>query len=495
VDCLLETNALTKSFSGIRVLNGVSFSARRGQIHALMGENGAGKSTFMKIVAGLEQPDSGHILWKGNEVRFRNPHAALCSGIAMIHQELMPFPDMTVAENVLMGVEPQGRFPGCVNRAALRSRTAEVLSSLGLHVSPSRRMRELAVAEQQVVEIAKALVHRAELLIMDEPTSALGVKEAESLFATVRSLRDQGVAVIYISHKLDEIYRLADQITVLRDGTLITTAATAQLPPERLISMMVGRDLAPAQPEPDSESGETLLAVRGLSKRGRFQDIGFEVRAGEILGLAGLMGAGRTDILNAIFGLAPASTGEVQVRGMPVSITQPKDAIRAGIGLVTEDRKTYGLVPDLGVPGNLTLASLSRWCRWGWILRSDETAAAAETVSRFRIACAGGNQAVERLSGGNQQKVVLGRTFLHRPEIVLLDEPTRGIDIGAKAEVHDFIRRLAREGKAIVLASSELPELLSLCHRLLVIRQGRIAGEMDPHSATQEAILKLALPA
>jgi inositol transport system ATP-binding protein len=489
---LLETRAITKAFSGVPVLNGVSLSVHSGEVHALLGENGAGKSTLMKIVAGLHEPDSGQIWLQGRLARFRNAHAALRAGIAMIHQELLPFLNLTVAENVFMGQEPA--CFGWINRPALHRQTQQLLAQLGVALPSGRKMRDLCVAEMQTVEILKALAHKAQLIIMDEPTSALSDRETEALFRLIKDLKVRGTAIIYISHKLEEVFRLADRVSVLRDGAHIATNSVAELTPDRVIALMVGRPLAPRSEVSCTSSSQTALAVRQLTKRGRFKNISFEVKRGEILGIAGLMGAGRTDVLNAIYGLDPADSGEVCVGGRAVKTATARDALNAGIALVSEDRKRFGFIPMFGVKQNMTLAALRRWCRLGYIDGVAESRIADEQINAFGIRAAGRNQPVTRLSGGNQQKVVLARSLLARPGILLLDEPTRGIDVAAKAEVHELISGFAAAGKAVVLVSSELPELLALSHRVLVMRAGELRAEIDPQRSSPEEVLRLAMP-
>lgn len=494
MEWVLKASGLTKSFAGIHVLRDASLQLRPGEVHALMGENGAGKSTFMKIVSGVLTPDAGEMLVDGRPVPRGSPHAALRAGVAMIYQELSPFLDLSVAENILMGLQPVGRVTRFIKRRAMNRIAAELLRQLGTPLPPYRRLRDLRVAEMQVVEIAKALAHQARVIIMDEPTSALSEAEAEALFRTIRELRNRGVAIIYISHKLDEVFRLADRITVLRDGAVVETGPREAFTPDSLIRLMVGRDVPAAAPSGDSSGQEVLLEVKGLSNRGRFDNISFTVHAGEILGLAGLMGAGRTEIVNAIFGLEPAHAGEIRVRGRPVRIRRPQAALRAGIGLVTEDRKRYGIIPSMGVPENVTLAALKQCCAGLFLRRSAERQAANDAVCSLGIRARQIQQPVERLSGGNQQKVVLGRTLFTGPDVLLLDEPTRGIDVNARAEIHHTIRKLAQAGKAVVLVSSEMPELLALSHRILVLRQGQIAGSLSRDQATPERILQLAMP-
>lgn len=471
---LLQIRQVTKSFPGVRALDGVSFDVAAGSVHALMGENGAGKSTLMRIVSGLERADTGEVRCMGR--------------VAMIHQELMPFRELSVAENIFMGREPV-RGPGWIDRAAMAREATRLLDQLGLPLSPWQPLRGLTVAQLQTVEIAKALACQAELLIMDEPTSAISEAEVEALFRIVRELVRRGVAVLYISHRMDEIFRIADTVTVLRDGRHIATRPAAGLDEAALIALMVGRELEPP-PAAAANRGEALLEVSGLTRHGRFRDVALTVHAGEIVGLAGLMGAGRTDVAHALYGLAPADAGEIRIRGRPVRISHPRDALAHGLALASEDRREYGLVPTMSVQHNLTLASLRRRV----LDLRGEVAVADEQIARFGIKVSGRDQSVRTLSGGNQQKVVLAKMLLAGPSILVLDEPTRGIDIGAKAEFHARIRALAREGRAILLISSELPELLALSDRLLVMREGVLTAELDPRAVTQEEILRHAMP-
>jgi inositol transport system ATP-binding protein len=492
---VVQMRRICKSFSGVRVLNGVELDLRAAEVHALTGENGAGKSTLMKILAGLLAADSGEVLVKGFVVEPGNTHAALKAGVAMIYQELLPFPDLTVAENIFIGQEPASGILRWIDKAAMRRRAGDLLERLGVGILPTRLMRELRIAEMQTVEIAKALAHRAEVIIMDEPTSALSERETEALFRIIGDLQAQGTAIVYVSHKLDEVFRIADRVTVLRDGFLVATRPAAELTPESLIALMVGREIQMQAPVAGERGGDIVLSVQGLGRAGRFQNVSFDIRRGEIIGLAGLMGAGRTDVLNAIYGLEPADRGRVRVNGKIVRIRKPADALAAGVGLVTEDRKVFGLVPTLDVKGNLTLSALRRWCRAGVIGHAAERTAANEQMQVLGIRAAGLSQSVEHLSGGNQQKVVLARTLLSAPEVLLLDEPTRGIDVAAKAEVHALVKQLAAAGKAVLLVSSELPELLSLSHRILVLREGQIIAEVETNRTSPEEIMKFAIPA
>ncbi|MGC8990040.1 MAG: sugar ABC transporter ATP-binding protein [Verrucomicrobiia bacterium] len=486
---MLQVLDVSKSFPGIRALDRVRLDVSDGTVHALVGENGAGKSTLMKIVAGLIRPDEGELLFKGQRFRPRNPHDALKAGIAMIPQELMPFRELTVAENIFVGHEPILRF-GWLDKDKMQREAARLLGQIGVVIPPTARMKDLTVAQMQVVEIAKALAHNADLLIMDEPTSAISEREVETLFSIIGGLKRRGVSVIYVSHRLDEIFRIADVVTVLRDGQHVATRPITDVDRNTLIALMVGRDIEETVGPPATATGQVALELRGLTKRGKFTGVDLTLRQGEILGLAGLMGAGRTELAEAIFGLVRPDGGEVRVHGRVVKIESPRDAIAHGIGMVTEDRHKFGLVHVMSVKHNITLADLPGW----WINRRAENAMADEQLLAYSIKARDRNQLAGTLSGGNQQKVVLAKTLLPRPSILILDEPTRGIDIGSKAEMHAFVRKLAREGMAVLLISSELPELLCLSTRLLVMRQGRICAELDPRSITQETVLRHAMP-
>ena len=480
-DFILQARNLSKAFSGVKALDGVDFDVVRGQVHALAGENGAGKSTLMRVLARIDSADSGEVVFSGRVIR-------------MIHQELMPFPEMTVAENISMGREPTRWMPGWLDKPAMNRTAQRLLERLGVALPPTRKMKDLSVAEMQTVEIARALACEADVILMDEPTSAISGREVEALLDVIRDLQRRGVAVIYTSHKLDEIFRIADAVTVLRDGRLVATLPIGELDENRLIALMVGRELETAPPAARKERGEVALEVRGLSRPGRFRNVSFQVRRGEILGIAGLMGAGRTDLAAAIFGLKPAGKGEILVGGRKVQIESPADAIACGIAMVGEDRQEYGLVPRMSVKHNITLASLRRCCRGPVIDHRIENDVAGTQIRAFSIRTRDRNQQVRFLSGGNQQKVVIAKALLADPAILILDEPTRGIDIAAKAEVYAIVSRLAREGKAIIMVSSELPEILSLSDRILVMRGGEITAELNPRDTTQEEILKYAVP-
>ncbi len=492
---LLEARHVGKAFAGVQALADVSLTLQAGQVHALMGENGAGKSTLMRILAGLHPPDAGEILLSGRRVAVRSPHEAMRLGIAMIHQELMPIPDLTVAENVLLGHEPTLPLLGWINRRALREEARRLLGLLGAELPVHRRMRGLSVAQMQTVEIAKALACDARIVIMDEPTAAISDREVEALFRVIAALKERGVAIVYITHRMGEVFRIAQTVTVLRDGRHVGTYPVGELDERRLIALMVGRELNAVFPAPAASRGSVALSAQGLGRAGAFRDVSFEVRQGEVLGLAGLMGAGRTELVHSLFGLMPADTGTIHIHGKPARIRCPADAIRHGIGLVTEDRSEYGLVPAMNVRQNITLSTL-RACSLGPLIRRLREARLADASIRgLAIRTSGSGQVVSQLSGGNQQKVVIARTLLSGPQIVILDEPTRGIDVGAKIEVYGIIARLAREGKAVILISSDLPEVLSMSDRVLVMREGKLAAELDPARTSQEEVLEHAMPA
>ena len=490
---MLRALELRKDFGGLTVLHPTSIDFLPGEVHALMGENGAGKSTLMKIVAGLYRPDGGQVEWRERYAEFTSPHDALVAGIAMIHQELMPIPNLTVAENITLGTEPCSSF-GLIDRPAQLARAKELLGELESDINPTRMMRTLTVAQTQVVEIAKALGRQADVILMDEPTAALSDHEVAALFRAITRLKARGVAIVYTTHKMDEVFRLADRISVLRDGRLVGTAPAAELNPAKLITMMVGRELADVFPVRHSPSDEILLEVSGLTREPAYRDISFKVHRGEVVALAGLMGAGRTEVVSAIYGLQPASEGQIYLKGKPISIRNPEDALAAGIGMVTEDRKGLGLIPALGVGQNITLSALRDYSRGPLVDHSAESAASETQMTEFAVKANSSSQPISQLSGGNQQKALLARCLLGGPDLIILDEPTRGIDIGAKAEIYALIQKLARAGKGILLVSSELPEVLSLAHRIVVLRRGSVSATLDAASTDQETVLRHAMP-
>ncbi|GGY53459.1 sugar ABC transporter ATP-binding protein [Streptomyces djakartensis] len=487
---LLALRGIGKSFLGVRVLDGVDLQVRPGEVHAVVGENGAGKSTLMKVVSGVHQPDEGTIEFAGAPRTFRSPREAQQAGIGTVYQELTLLPERTVAENVWLGREPLRR--GLVDRRAMLGRTAELLASVGEgSLPPDTRVGRLGVAQQQVVEIVKALALDARLLIMDEPTAALADHEVGQLYALVRRLQEHGMGVLYVSHRLKEVFALSSRITVLKDGRAVTTLDTADTSADQLVRHMVGRELSSYYPDPaqPQELGPVRLTVRGGGNR-KLRGIDLRLRAGEVLGVGGLQGSGRSALARALFGAAPFSTGQVTVDGAPVRLRSPRAAIRAGIAYVSEDRKGEGIVAGQSVLDNALLAG--RAVRPGRLGRGARTARVRELLAAFELRAAGENQEIRFLSGGNQQKVVLARWLALAPRILLFDEPTRGIDVGAKSAIHDLVRRLARDGAAVLMVSSELPELLGMSDRIIVMRDGRIAGELAA-GATEEDVVALAV--
>ncbi len=491
-DYILSVENISKSFPGVRALNNVQLHIEKGKVHALMGENGAGKSTLMKILIGMLQPDSGTIIYKGEQVHFSSVHEAIEAGFSMIHQELLPFPELTVAENIFMGREPVRGWLGWINRKKLYADAKALMTRLGITINVSSLMKTLSVAEMQMVEIAKAIANNAEVVIMDEPTSALSVREANTLFNIIDELKKDGIAIIYISHKMDEIFNIADTISVMRDGEYIGTYPSAALNNRQLINLIVGRELNAVFEKRTANPGSALLSVQNLCGK-NFSDISFEVRQGEILGIAGLMGAGRTEIVQAIFGIDKIFSGTVKIKNRAVKIAHPGDAIRNGIGLVSEDRKLTGLVLSSSVKHNITLAALKKTSSGVLLNLEKEKQIADEQVKKFNIKTASPNQVVNYLSGGNQQKVVIAKVLLNDPDIIIFDEPTRGIDIGAKAEIYKMMTELSAKGKAIIMISSELIEVLGLSDRILVIRKGKISKELKAEEATQELIMEYAM--
>ena len=489
---LLEVHEVSKSFPGVTALEEVTLRLKRGSVHALIGENGAGKSTLMKIVAGVCAPDTGELRLEGRPLRLGSPRHALECGIAMIHQELNLMPSMSVAENIWIRREPVNAL-GLIRHRELERRTRVLLERLALDIDPRTELGRLPIAARQMVEIARALSYGARVLVMDEPTSALTERDAERLFALIRELRAQGTGVFYVTHRIEELFALADEISVLRDGRRVGTESPGNLSRERLIRMMVGRELAAPPPSPPAVPGPVLLAARGLGGAGRFSDVSFDLHEGEILGVAGLVGSGRSELARALFGLEPADVGEIRLAGEAVRIAAPPAAIGRGVGFVTEDRKESGCFPGLSVLENLEIVALARDFSRGGLVRGGAARRACEAmVSALRVKTPGLGERIDNLSGGNQQKVLLGRWLLTRPRILILDEPTRGVDVGAKAEIHQLIARLTAEGTAVLMISSEMPELLALSHRVMVMRAGRVAGVLERAAATQERIMELA---
>jgi ABC-type sugar transport system ATPase subunit len=490
---------ISKHFPGVQALQEVSLEVAPGECLALVGENGAGKSTLMKILSGVYAPDGGQIFLDGEPVTLHNPHQAQQLGISIIYQEFNLFPNLTVAENVFIGREPS--TAGAVRWRMLRQETASLLGRFGVHLDPGAIVRNLSVAQQQMVEIAKALSYNARIVIMDEPTSALTPMEVDALLGIIRGLKAQGLGIIFITHRLEEVFAVADRITVLRDGQNAGDLPVADATPERVVHLMVGRHLSDLFHKESSATLErVVLEVRGLSRTGTARDpaavvldnVNLQVRAGEIVGLAGLVGSGRTELARAIFGADHFDQGEVLIDGRPAGITSPREAIRAGIGLVPEDRKLQALVLQLAVRENISLGNLGRLSRFGFVRRPAERRLAGGFVQQMQIRTPSLDQKVVNLSGGNQQKVVIAKWLALEPKVLIMDEPTRGIDIGAKAEVHQLMNELAQRGVAILMISSELPEVLGMSDRVLVMRRGTIAGELSRADATQERVMALA---
>ena len=484
---------LDKSFPGVRALNDCQFELVAGEVHALMGENGAGKSTLMKVLAGVYQKDAGEIRVDGQAVEIASPHAAQALGIGIIHQELNLMNHLTAAQNIFLGNEPRGRWGVFLDEARLNQEAQALFVRMNLVLAPTTVISELTVARQQMVEIAKALSFKSRVLIMDEPTAALNNAEIEELFRIIRQLKSEGVGIVYISHKMDEIQRIADRITVMRDGCYIATVP-AQTPMPEVIAMMVGRNLEQTEKRiPDTSANEVLLEVRGLNRGRQIRNVSFSVRRGEIVGFAGLMGAGRTEVARAVFGADPIESGEVRMRGQLVHLTSPPHAVRAGIASLSEDRKHFGLATGMDVESNIALPSLTRWLKWGMFLnRPAIHKISQQMVDKLRIKTPSLTQTARLLSGGNQQKVVIAKWLVQDCDVLIFDEPTRGIDVGAKSEIYKLLNELAAQGRAIVMISSELPEVLHLSHRILVMCEGRITGELPGDSATQEDLMALA---
>jgi ABC-type sugar transport system ATPase subunit len=476
----------------VLALDGVSLQVRPGTVHAVMGENGAGKSTLMKIIAGVHPPDRGTVRLRGRPIRLDSPREALTHGIAMIHQELNLMPFMTVAENIWIGREPTSAL-GFVDHRELHRRTADLLRRLAIPTDPDAPVGELSVAERQMVEIARAVSHDADVLIMDEPTSALTQREVRHLFEMIRALKARGKAIVYITHRLGEIFEIADEISVLRDGRLVGSLAASSATADGLIRLMVGRELTQLYPRTETVPGEIVLSVRGLALSGRFRDVSFDLRAGEILGVAGLIGAGRSNLAETLFGFTPATSGTIAIDGRPLAVRHPSDAVRQGMAFVTEDRKETGCFLLLDVLANMAMAALSRdFVRAGFVDHDEARRACGRMGVALRVRTPDLEEPVVNLSGGNQQKVLIGRWLLTRPRILILDEPTRGIDVGAKAEIHRLIAELAAGGAAVLMISSELPEVLGMSDRIMVMHEGRVTGVLDRAEADPVRIMSLA---
>lgn len=493
MSALLEMQDISKSFSGVKVLDNVRFSVEPGEVHALMGENGAGKSTLMKILGGIYQKDSGSVQVKGKVCDISSPNMASKLGIAIIHQELNLVPHLTVMENIFLGREyTYGRTP-LVNWGKMKKEAGQYLAQLGLNIDPDTAAGTLSVGQQQMIEIAKALSMQAELLILDEPTAALTDREIDALFQVIATLKKQGVGMVYISHRMEEIFRISERITVLRDGQYVGTKKAGETNMDELVKMMVGREITDRYPRTEAAAGEEVLRVRGLNQGKKLHDISFSLRSGEILGIAGLMGAGRTELVKALFGAESVDSGEIWLAGQKIKIRKPIDAIKAGIVLVTEDRKKEGLALDLSVKDNISLPNLASLTKYRLLSNKKEAHLADQTIRKLGIKTAGSDQLAGALSGGNQQKIVIGKWLVNHPKVLMLDEPTRGVDVGAKKEIYDLMNQLTQAGVAIIMISSELPEILGMSDRVLVMYEGCITGTFSrDQQFTQEEIIRAA---
>ncbi|RLC67995.1 MAG: D-xylose ABC transporter ATP-binding protein [Chloroflexi bacterium] len=488
-DFVLRMERISKQFPGVQALDDVTFRVARGEIHALVGENGAGKSTLMKILTGAIPCDSGQIILRGQEVEIDSPGRAQQLGISMIHQELALIPYLNIGQNIYLGREPRGRLPGLIAWSQLYSQAQGQLARLNMDLDPLTLVVDLPIAQQQMVEVAKALSFNADIIVMDEPTSALTERETDTLFEVMRTLKAQGVTIIFISHRLEEVFEIADRVTVLRDGRLIGVAPITEVSTDDVVRMMVGRELGEMYPKQTVARQDVVLRVQGLTRGNELRDVSLELRRGEILGVAGLVGAGRTPLARALFGIDPIERGEIWVDGQAVRINSPRTAIRLGMGFVPEDRKEQGLFLGMAVRENITIGVLDRKSILGFLRFRELDRLAEGYVQQLDIRTPSLRQRVRNLSGGNQQKVVIARWLTLHPKILILDEPTRGIDVGAKAEIHALMNRLAGEGVGIIMISSELPEILGISDRILVMRQGQIVGEFTRQEATQDAIM------
>jgi ABC-type sugar transport system ATPase subunit len=489
---LLELRNIQKRFGGVAALKNGNLTVREGEVHLLMGENGAGKSTLMKIVAGILHADGGQIVWRGKEVAFSSPSEASANGIAMVHQECLLAPHLTVAENIFLGREPHHPL-GWISHKEMDERARQLIAEHHFPLEAAWRVQNLSPAQKQLVEICRAILHGSSLLIFDEPTSSLSESESHEVFRIVRALKERNMGVIYITHRLDELRSVGDRVTVLRDRETVHTCPLSELTTDQLIRYMVGREVTSIYRRDSLPPGEEMLRVEGLSRGNELKDISFTLHAGEIVGMAGLIGAGRTELCRAIFGVDRPDSGRIFVRGKEIRIGSPGQAVAAGIALVPEDRQHAGLAPALPIDYNVTIATLPAISRFGFLDHKAERSITKEHVDRLRIKCSSGMQLAGRLSGGNQQKVVIAKWLARGARIFLFDEPTRGIDVGAKVEVFEVMSELARSGAAILMVSSELPEITQVADRILVMREGEISGELPAH-APQEEIMRFAAP-
>jgi ribose transport system ATP-binding protein len=493
-DVLLCMEEIEKSFPGVDALKKCRFELKAGEVHALVGENGAGKSTLMKVFAGIYSKDGGRIIYKGKEVNIPNPHAAQQMGISMVHQELNLMPHLTAAQNIFIGREPFRLFKFILDENALNEKAQKIFDMMHLNLDPRAKVATLSVAKQQMVEIAKALSFDSDVLIFDEPSAALTDTEIAELFRIIRHLKEEGVGIIYITHRLEELKEISDRVTVLRDGLYVDTVQTKNVAIDQIIKLMVGRVIYESKPEvPKNPSQEVVLAVNNLTRGNELKNVSFKLMKGEILGFAGLVGAGRTEVARSIFGADPFDSGEIIVNGKKVNIKKPSDAASHSIGYLSEDRKRYGLCLGLDVETNIVLAMIDKLSGFlGWVNTPKVHSIAKNIVEKLSIRTPSLNQKAKNLSGGNQQKVVVGKWLAKDTNILLFDEPTRGIDVGAKSEIYSLLNDLAKQGKSIVMISSELPEILRMSHRVVVMCEGRVTGELKSDQVTQESIMRLA---
>jgi inositol transport system ATP-binding protein len=489
---LLEISGIRKAFPGVVALDNVGFKLKAGTVHALMGENGAGKSTLMKIIAGIYTPDQGEIKVKGRTLTLHGPLDALNQGIAMIHQELNLMPFMTVAENIWIRREPLTKL-GFVDHTQLRQQTQALFDRLVIDINPEAEVRSLSIASRQMVEIAKAVSFDSDVLIMDEPTSALTDKEVAHLFRIIKQLREQGKGIVYITHKMNELFEIADEVSVFRDGKYIDTKKSSEVTRDDIIKMMVGREITQMFPKETVPIGDVVMSVQDLGVNGIFSGVSFELRAGEILGLAGLVGSGRSNVAEALFGVVPATTGQIRIDGKPVTIGSPAAAMKHGMAFLTEDRKETGCFLILDILANMDTAVLSqRYVKFGFVQNGSLQKDCEEMARSLRVKTPTLGEIIQNLSGGNQQKALIGRWLLTKPKILILDEPTRGIDVGAKAEIHRLVTQLAGQGVAVLMISSEMPEVLGMSDRVMVMHEGRLTGIVDRKDADQVRIMELA---
>ena len=487
----VELRGITKAFGANQVLKGVDLNLEAGEVHALMGENGAGKSTLMNILTGLHKQDDGTVYINGKQTQYANPKEAEENGISFIHQEMITWPDMTVLENMFMGKEMKNKF-GWVLTKEMKNQAEKVFNELGIDISFDRTMRTLSVGQQQLVEIAKTLLNDAEVIIMDEPTAALTDREIKLLFKIIRQLQKKGVALVYISHRMEEIFEISDRVTVMRDGVSISTKATKDTNYDEIVRQMVGRDLEDYYPEMTNDKGDVVLEVKNLTHLPHYENISFKLHSGEILGFSGLMGAGRTEIMRGIFGIDPYEKGEILLDGEKLNVKTPHDAVKKGIGFLTENRKEEGLILDFPVKDNISITAFEEFSSNGWIDTKEEKEFVDLLVKRLTVKTASIDLPVSALSGGNQQKVVLAKWIGAGSRVLILDEPTRGVDVGAKREIYNLMKELAERGVAIIMVSSDLPEVIGVSNRVLVVHEGSISGELQRDDLSEERIMTLA---